>query len=528
MDGNVALARVERRISRRPDILFDLRWWLTCKVRILIVTDSTSGGFGPTAGFHLGEILNVLGDDPWSHVVFQVTKAHRQADATADLSNFRFNAHDLSQYSQIWLFGISTTLDPLSPGELKALAQFMDQGGGVFATGDHQDLGRPICAEVPRVRSMRRWYWPNPGPNGEPVAPDQSGPLRHDTVMDVDPATPGLQGDQSDKVPQPIRPRWYTRRVGSGIIHWVHRFPHSVLCGPSGVIQYLPDHMHEGRCEVPSDLTKSYTFDGYTSVEYPAVGGRQETPEVIAWATTRNTDNADFGVLAAYDGHRAGVGRVLVDATWHHWFNINLVGFVNATNPAHPTYDPAVIPKWEAIKAYYRNVGAWLARPSLQDCLRNGGWLIVIGYYDILITYRDLKVVPNKLMYYWQLGVFAKDALGRLASQCQATRWVIDLIDWLEIRIDPWPPPRMPPLPDPPPWMNLGELETVALGGAVHNLLDAFGEEREAQGLLDRRGKEVYAVARKGAAAAASEWAAHYAGAAAEASKIVKLAQKQG
>lgn len=55
MNGNIALARVERRIARRPDILFDLRWWLSCKVRILIVTDSTSGGFGPTAGFHLGE-----------------------------------------------------------------------------------------------------------------------------------------------------------------------------------------------------------------------------------------------------------------------------------------------------------------------------------------------------------------------------------------------------------------------------------------------------------------------------------------
>lgn len=33
-----------------------------------------------------------------------------------------------------------------------------------------------------------------------------------------------------------------------------------------------------------------------------------------------------FGVVGAFDGHRAGVGRVVVDATWHHWFDMNLVG----------------------------------------------------------------------------------------------------------------------------------------------------------------------------------------------------------
>ena len=515
----------DHRIGLTPEIFFDLRWWLRCRVKILIVTDSSSGGFGSTAGFHLGQILNILADDPWSHVLFDVTKAHRQVEATADLNNFRFDTHNLGQYSQVWLFGINTSQDALTAAELKALSQFMDQGGGVFATGDHQDLGLPLCGEVPRVRSMRRWYWPNAGPSGEPIAPDQVGTERHDTVMDTD-AAPGLQGDQSDKVPQPIRPRYYTRKVGSGIVYRVHKFPHPVLCGPSGVIEYLPDHMHEGLCEVPSDLTKTYTFDGYASVEYPTVSGNQEQPEVIAWARTRNTDNTEFGVLAAYDGHRAGVGRVVVDATWHHWFNINLVGFLDATDPLHPAYDPAVSPKWEAIKAYFRNVAVWLARPSLQDCLRDGGWLIITKYYDILITYRDLKVVPDKLTYYWQLGTFAKDALGRFASRCQSSRWVFDLLEWVDIRIDPWPPLRKPPLPDPPPWFDLVEFETLALGGAVHALLDAFGHENEPQPILEKRAKEIQAVARKGAAVAVTEWAVHYGKAADDAARIAKLATR--
>ncbi|MBM3792546.1 MAG: hypothetical protein FJW31_00460 [Acidobacteria bacterium] len=340
-----------------------VKWWLTCTVKSLIVTDA-SGGFGPSAGFHLGTTLDVLANNPWSHVSFSITKAHRGAEATADINKFNFSTHNLSQYSQIWLFGVERTSGALSQAELRKLAEFMDGGGGVFATGDHENLGQAMCAEVPRVRFTRRWYHPNAGPNGEPIAPDRTGAERHDTVMDTDPGAPGLQGNQSDKVPEPIRPRYYTRTTGSGFIKQVHKFPHPVLCGPDGVITYLPDHMHEGLCEVPADLGNSFTFNGYNTVEYPASGGVQEQPQVIVWATTRNTDNTDFGVLAAYDGHRAGgTGRVVVDAAWHHWFNINLIGFVNATNPAHPTYDPAVIPKWEAIKAYFRNVALWLARP---------------------------------------------------------------------------------------------------------------------------------------------------------------------
>jgi hypothetical protein len=484
---------------------FDVVDLFTCRVRILIVTDGT-GGFGDTQGFHLGQILKILADDPWSHVQFVVTKAHRQASSeTGVLPNFRFNTHDLSQYDQIWLFGVERTSAALSPQELKALAQFMDGGGGVFATGDHENLGQAMCADVPRVRSMRRWYHNGSGPAGEPEAPDQTGPGRHDTL--VDPAGSPLP-NQSDAVPQRIRPRFYTRSLGGGLIQRVFRYPHPVLCGPAGVIQYLPDHMHEGLCEVPTNLARSFTFDGYTTTEYPTAG-HQQIPEVIAWADSHGTTTTEFGVLAAYDGHRVNVGRVVVDATWHHWFNVNLLGFVEATDPLSPAYDPSVVPQWEAIKAYFRNVGLWLARPGKQNCLRNGGLLIATRYYDILITHRELSRVKDTVLYYWQLGVFARDALGRLAPQCQTVRWIIELIRWIEIPLDPWEqrPPR--PRPDPwPPWLDLEQLELVALGGAVDALLTTFGKELEdekgLQATVDRREKDVDQVAQRGAARAVS------------------------
>lgn len=500
----------------RPEVLFDFSKWWRCQVKILVVTDSASGGFDSITGFHLGQVLQVLATDPWPHVTFHVTKAHRGSSPTADLNGFRFDAHDLTAYSQIWLFGIERSDAPLSQGELRALAQFMDQHqGGVFATGDHEDLGRAMCGDVPRVRSMRRWWYPNQGPDGQPVAPEQSGSGRHDTVMGL-----GAGGSQSDDEPQPIRPRFYQRHVFPGIVPRVHRFPHPLLCGPNGVIDYLPDHMHEGLCEAPSDLTKTFSFSGYTNAEYPAPNGLRESPEVIAWATSRNTSGSEFGVLAAYDGHRAGVGRVVVDATWHHWFNINLVGFVNAT-------DPTNIARWEEIKAYFRNVAIWLARPSLQTCLRNGGWWLVSRYFDIVITYRDLKLVRDPLLYYWQLGIFARDAMGRLASQCQSTAWIIDLFERPPFRIEVWPPIFKPPRPDPPPFLDVLEMETIALGGAVHAMLDTFGRDADPADVLGERARELEVVARRGAAEATLAWARHGAESMAAAAKVIETSLKR-
>lgn len=488
-----------------PRVFFDWKKPFACRVRILFVTDA-SGGFDEIQGFHLGQVLKALANDPWSHVIFDVTKAHRQTEATADISDFRFDQADLTEFDQIWLFGIyGSGSDDLSQAELRALAEFMDGGGGVFATGDHQNLGQAVAAEVPRVRSMRRWHFPSPGPNGEPVAPDVIGPNSHSTLTD-DPATPSLEQDQSDHIPQRIRPRYYTALSGGSLFPKLVKFPHPVLCGPAGVINHLPDHMHEGLCEVPADLSRSYTFAGYTTEEYPAVGARRPAPEVIAWALNDNT-GSEFGVIAAYDGHRADVGRVVVDATWHHWFNINLVGLLAATDPAGPSYDPAVVPKWNEIKAYYHNVAAWLSPKPLQRCLRNGGWLFITRSYDILMTRRDLAEVPDRLQYFWQLGVFARDALGRRAGRCQRTRWWLDLADLVKLPLvaDVWGPRS--PEPDPPPWIDVDDLQTVLLGGAVHALTEAFADLDDIGDIeaVRQRADDIERVARDGADRALTE-----------------------
>jgi hypothetical protein len=478
-------------------MFFDRRWLFRCKVKILMVTD-WSGGFDETTNFHLGQIIKILGDDPWSHVVFEITKAHRQSSPDPDaIDNFRFDAHDLGQYSQIWMFGVHREGDgnPVSDAELRAISEFMDAGGGVFATGDHEDLGNSMCARVPRVRSMRRWYYPDPGPNGEPVAPIQTQNaglpqfIQHDTQVGG--------GTQTDPIPQEIRPRLYSVTLGGGIIRRKVTYPHPLLCGPTGVINYLPDHMHEGHVEVPSDLSQSWTFAGQSFVEYPSKNGHQQVPEVIAWARNQVNDQ-EFGVIGAYDGHRVDVGRVVVDATWHHWFNINMWPYINASDPAHPTYTPATAPKWEEMKAYFRNVGVWLARPTLQRCIRNNGWLWVLGDADISITVRDLRRVNEPLVYFWQVGKFAKDALGRFASQCQTARWIIDVI-FPEIippwRIDPWIiDPRIEKIPEVPGAIDFAEVETILIGAAVHGAASEFGRLDQPERLMADDGEKVFSV----------------------------------
>jgi hypothetical protein len=489
----------------RTDALFNLNWALKCTIKILVVTDSGDGGFSHTAGFHLGRVLKIVTDDLWPHIAFEVTKAHRQTvdGSAADISDFRFDSHNLTQYDEIWLFGINGNgADELSDKELKALAQFMDKGGGLFATGDHENLGQAMAARVPRAREMRRWYWPNPGPNSEPVAPDEFGPGRHDTLVD-DPLTPAPEGDQTDDIPQVIRPRWYTAWSFFGIFGKHVRYPHPVLCGPKGPITHLPDHMHEGHCEVPSDLSKSFTFDGYKTREFPTLNGHQQAPEVIAWArSAADTDDREFGVLGAYDGHRSGVGRVVVDATWHHWFNINLMGFMAATDPGDPAFDPTVVPEWEEIKSYFRNVAAWLAPKTKQRCMRNGGWLVILKNNEVRMTLTS-RDRATSIPYYWQLGVFARDALGRLASQCQHRIWICDLFKMLDLEAlmpDPYGPEPPNPIRGQLPAIQSVDLTNVALGAAIHALGTKFADEQDLQRVVNEDSEDIEALAARGAA----------------------------
>ncbi len=105
---------------------------------------------------------------------FQVTKANREADPNADFPDFNFaTSTNLLDFDVIWMIGdgglndtqvppiVEGTKPPLDAAQLDAIANFMEQGGGVFAVGDHYSLGSAMCGQIPRVRVMRSWYGEN-------------------------------------------------------------------------------------------------------------------------------------------------------------------------------------------------------------------------------------------------------------------------------------------------------------------------------------------------------------------------------
>ena len=446
-------------------------------IKILMVTDGSGAHvatFGPgdpaDTWFGLSEVLRTLDDTAKFITNFTVTRAHRDTDpgnfaamSAADralfkpnFENFRFDQHDLSQYHEIWLFGVGTSYEtsPLTDAELAAIATFMDNGGGVFATGDHEDLGQPLCGRIPRVRSMRKWYHPNPGPFGEPVAPDALGANRYDTTM------PGHDSvvtfdDQSDDVPQPIAPAIYSVMIA---LFTRADYPHPLLCGPNGTIKQMPDHMHEGEVIVPWELNRTFTFAGKSFVEYPndPSTGAPQVPEIVATNQvlshgTPSTESAHvgdstpttpriFGSIGAYDGHRAGVGRVSVDSTWHHFFDINLIGDPVAPPPKTQGFNasPAGQAVLKDIQAYYRNIGVWLAPAAKLKDLWSGmtlGARLSHPLNEVLRHDRDYTVTATM-----QLGAWARGWLLRVIPDCAVLDSLIPhFVDGPRV-VMPWEP----------------------------------------------------------------------------------------
>ncbi len=480
-----------------------------CRVRVLMVTD---GGldFG-SSNFGLRTFVETLLGGAGFYARFDITLAHidaRSGDAMMDpddrinnrITNFRFDNSDHFQpdmYDQVWLFGIRSAYpnrDPndasvttLAPAEIDAITTFMNQGGGVFATGDHASLGRALSSAVPRAGSMRLWDSTAP-----PDEVSMGGSRRNDTNRIGHDA--GTQfNDQSDDIPQTIQPKLYKR---FGPFAWMRTvFPHPLLCGPNGVIRVMPDHPHEGECVEPAAPTPQ---------EYPdsTDGSPRPLPDVISTSSVPAGNNSDgtkqatephtFGGICAYDGHRAEIGRVVTDATWHHFVNINLVGdtFAGGAKRIGFLASSAGRDHLAEIRTYYRNIAVWISRDHQIRCMRNHIlWHIIWGdrVLEAVATRDNLRFADVDLPFFYDLGRHARDVLDRYAGRCQSYELIID---WLKPRLDfellrtlnPWwPTPE--PGPDPVPWFNLEPLLDAALGGAIvairEKYSDAAGEALE-------------------------------------------------
>lgn len=144
------------------------------------------------------------------------------------------------------------------------------------------------------------------------------------------------------------------------------------------------------------------------------------------------------------DGHRANVGRVLVDATWHHFFNVNLRGEINNTDPVQAAgfYGSASgLVALERIKNYYRNIGVWLARKSTQRCIALSSIWWVRWHHRVNMDLKYLSTPLEKIPA-WEIiriGRIAKDVFGKFASQCQRLNNILIFVDAEMQREILWP-----------------------------------------------------------------------------------------
>jgi len=424
-------------------------------LRILVVIDGRIRlDKGPTE-FGLGYVLDTLTDPGWGPAQIEfgiVTREASIADESRDGRDvlhvgFRFDQEGfhIDEWDQIWIFADRPNLDDGGPldtdarigppyvledDEALVLAEWMERGGGVFATGDHGVLGASLCHRIPRVRTMRRWRIAD-------GVPARDGSRKNQTWQGPDPDWP----NETDRLLQPVE--LVTKRVTGSLPFLSLRRPHPLMCSSEGPITEFPDHMHEGEL-VPDDevdLERPLGIPGYERPEYPeavpkvlalSLGPATEAivrprPSIVAFGYTTNPRYLDivepgqlagailfrpalppkrFGLVSAYDGDPVGLGRVVCDSTWHHWLSINLHTLAEDGGPVY-----------RKMQAYYRNVALWLARASQRRSMSVAAvWTALTHNGPVAFSERRTS---------WALGERTLMLLGEWLSPC----WVDELVN---------------------------------------------------------------------------------------------------
>ena len=439
------------------------------EIRALIVADGDLSFNRDRPGFSLTRFRDVLSNTASAWETIKVITAHRSPDLNtrADLPNFKFDQPGdglhITRYDQVWLFGYlgeEPTLG-LTQAELEAITEFMNQGGGVFATGDHEDLGCAMCGNIPRVRRMRRWHFKRGLTRGELPAPGRNESTRIDTLREG--TEPGFEpADQEDAVPQEIRPKFFINenRTASE--------PHELLATRGFAITVLPDHMHEGECVSAAEIMCRAKEDEEVAKDFPL---RPETgepvwPETVAIASSAGgaffpvvgilpVDPRSYIVISAYDGHLvehtdakervSKLGRVVVDASFHHFADVNLDGFIENDVPKR---------EFEIFTQYYRNILNYLLPPDKQRLYFLHMLRALRFSPQLLEELQNLS--PNDWGHVVYTGTLVKRVISENFSSAHARRCALTMLSalkpeardirvYLEDLIDLWRPRRREP-----------------------------------------------------------------------------------
>lgn len=245
--------------------------------------------------------------------LFAVTARDRESLETPDPV---LSALNRSEFDEMWLFAVDTGAG-LLPEECEAISEFRRRGGGLLVTRDHMDLGCSVC-NLDGVGAAHQFHTKNL---------DARSPLERD-----DPYTSQIDW-----------PNFHSGANGDFQHIEVVGDTHPVLAdgsSPTGAIQFLPSHPHEGAVNAPET----------------------ENARVIARGRSKATGRS-FNLAVAFEASQ-GKGRAIAESSFHHFADYNwdprrgCPSFVGEPAGDAILRDPAAA---ASVNRYVRNVASWLA-----------------------------------------------------------------------------------------------------------------------------------------------------------------------
>jgi hypothetical protein len=257
--------------------------------------------------------LRTLRDDS-DHLRFDVTMRDRDALGTPDSI---LSTLDRQSFDELWLFAVDEG-SGLTREDCEGISRFWLNGGGLLVARDHMDLGSSVCG-LDAIGQAHHFHTKN---------------LDLDTSMRRvdDPYTKHIlwpnfhSGSNGD----------YQQIRAVGNVHPVLTHPTS----PTGALQYLPAHPHEGSVGAPPN----------------------EDARVIATGTSKTTGR-QFNIAVAFEPIE-NRGAALAASTFHHFADYNWDPHVGAPTFVDEPAGSSMLHKPEAIEhthRYVENMALWLA-----------------------------------------------------------------------------------------------------------------------------------------------------------------------
>jgi hypothetical protein len=162
---------------------------------------------------------------------------------------------------------------------------------------------------------------------------------------------------------------------------------------------------------------------------------------------------------------------------------------------------------FEDIKAYFRNIGVWLAPPAKQLCMLvrilwtarwiNPANMVFVGRGD------DLNAEGEDVLFW---GTVARDALGRVAPQCLQVSFLPLILKKFKLLreppvnlLDPWHPDLRPEDEEQLPTMDRNVIVDAVLGGALRAIVARYPDGRDDSIDTERLEEDILAAASEGA-----------------------------